>query len=57
MGLRNGSDSFGLVTRVIHWGTMLLVIGMLALGNRIGALKIACRGGQNHVLDRVVLGL
>ena len=29
----------------------------VALGNRIGALKIACRGGQNHVLDRVALGL
>jgi adenosine kinase len=27
------------------------------LGNRIGALKIACRGGQNHSLDRVALGL
>jgi adenosine kinase len=27
------------------------------LGNRIGALKIACRGGQNHVLDRVALGI
>ncbi len=22
------------------------------LGNRVGALKIACRGGQNHVIDR-----
>ena len=22
------------------------------LGNRVGALKIASRGGQNHVLDR-----
>jgi adenosine kinase len=22
------------------------------LGNRIGAIKIASRGGQNHVLDR-----
>jgi len=22
------------------------------LGNRLGALKIASRGGQNHVLDR-----
>ena len=21
----------------------------VALGNRIGALKIACRGGQNHI--------
>ncbi|MGC4078332.1 MAG: carbohydrate kinase family protein [Rubrivivax sp.] len=28
-----------------------------ALGNRIGALKIASRGGQNHVVDRAALGL
>jgi len=27
------------------------------LGNRIGAIKIASRGGQNHVLDRAELGL
>jgi adenosine kinase len=27
------------------------------LGNRIGALKIACRGGQNHLIDRALLGL
>jgi adenosine kinase len=27
------------------------------LGNRIGALKIACRGGQNHTIDRAALGL
>jgi adenosine kinase len=26
------------------------------LGNRIGAIKIAQRGGQNHVLDRAALG-
>ncbi|MEP7296775.1 MAG: carbohydrate kinase family protein [Burkholderiales bacterium] len=26
------------------------------LGNRIGAIKIACRGGQNHVLDAQILG-
>ncbi len=26
------------------------------LGNRIGALKIACRGGQNHRLDGINLG-
>jgi len=25
------------------------------LGNRLGALKIAHRGGQNHVLDRTLL--
>ena len=29
----------------------------IALGNRIGAIKIACRGGQNHQLDRAALGL
>ena len=29
----------------------------IELGNRIGAIKIACRGGQNHVLDRSTLGL
>ena len=27
------------------------------LGNRVGAIKIACRGGQNHLLDRTALGL
>ncbi len=27
------------------------------LGNRIGAVKIASRGGQNHVLDRTELGV
>ncbi|MFY7939731.1 MAG: carbohydrate kinase family protein [Burkholderiaceae bacterium] len=27
------------------------------LGNRLGALKIASRGGQNHVLDRAQLGV
>jgi adenosine kinase len=28
----------------------------VALGNRVGALKIACRGGQNHRIDSSVLG-
>ena len=27
------------------------------LGNRLGALKIAERGGQNHTIDRAALGL
>ncbi|MCX7287550.1 MAG: cytochrome b [Rhodobacterales bacterium] len=39
MALRNGPEEFGLVTRLIHWGTMLLVIGMLALGNRIADMQ------------------
>jgi adenosine kinase len=29
----------------------------VALGNRVGALKIASRGGQNHAIDRVALEL
>jgi cytochrome b561 len=39
MALRNGPDSFGLVTRLIHWGTVLLVVGQLGLGNRIEAMQ------------------
>lgn len=39
MGLRNGPEEFGLVTRVIHWVTMLLVIGMLALGLRLDSME------------------
>ena len=27
------------------------------LGNRVGSIKIASRGGQNHVIDRAALGL
>ena len=29
----------------------------VALGNRLGALKIACHGPQNHQIDRAALGL
>jgi adenosine kinase len=29
----------------------------VSLGNRVGAIKIASRGGQNHQLDRAALGL
>ena len=36
-----------------HWPLARCV----ELGNRIGALKIASRGGQNHTIDRAVLGL
>jgi len=33
------------------------LVDCVALGNRLGALKIAQRGGQNHVIDRAALGL
>jgi adenosine kinase len=33
------------------------LVDCVALGNRVGALKIAHRGGQNHPIDRAALGL
>jgi len=33
------------------------LVRCVELGNRLGALKIAQRGGQNHVVDRARLGL
>lgn len=39
MALRNGPDEFGLISRLIHWGMALLLIGLLALGLRIAAME------------------
>lgn len=39
MAWRNGPDSFGLVTRVLHWVMAALVVAMLALGLRIEAMQ------------------
>jgi adenosine kinase len=33
------------------------LVDCVALGNKMGALKIAQRGGQNHLVDRAALGL
>ncbi|MFZ5548595.1 MAG: carbohydrate kinase family protein [Pseudomonadota bacterium] len=33
------------------------LVDCVGLGNKIGALKIAQRGGQNHLIDRAALGL
>ena len=33
------------------------LVDCVKLGNRIGAVKIACRGGQNHPVDKAALGL
>jgi adenosine kinase len=33
------------------------LVRCVELGNRLGALKIAQRGGQNHLVDRAALGL
>ncbi len=39
MAWRNSPDSFGLVTRIIHWTMALAIIGMLALGTRLSDLQ------------------
>lgn len=39
MALRNSPDSFGLVTRVIHWTMALLIIAMIALGLRLTSMQ------------------
>jgi cytochrome b561 len=39
MALRNGPDSFGLVTRVIHWTMALLILAMIALGLRLTSME------------------
>jgi cytochrome b561 len=41
MALKNTPDSFGLVSRCLHWGMALLVLGMLALGLRISDMEPA----------------
>jgi cytochrome b561 len=61
MALRNSAAEFGVVTRVLHWTTMLLVIAMLALGNRIAdmapALDTLWLYGLHKSLGILVLGL
>lgn len=39
MPLRNTPDSFGLVSRALHWSMALLIIAMLALGLRIEQME------------------
>ncbi len=39
MALRNGTDSFGLISRVIHWTMALLILLMFAMGLRITSME------------------
>jgi cytochrome b561 len=39
MALRNGPDSFGLVTRVLHWTMAILILAMFALGLRLTSME------------------
>ena len=39
MNLRNTTDGFGVISRLLHWTMAIGVIFMLALGNRIADMK------------------
>ncbi|NJM81202.1 MAG: cytochrome b [Tabrizicola sp.] len=39
MALRNSPDSFGLISRLIHWGMALLILSLIALGLRISWME------------------
>lgn len=39
MAWRNGPESFGLVTRILHWTMALMVAVMIGLGKRIEAME------------------
>lgn len=39
MALRNGPDSFGLVSRAIHWTMAILILAMFALGLRLTSME------------------
>jgi cytochrome b561 len=39
MALRNEADSFGLITRLIHWLMAILILAMFALGLKITSME------------------
>jgi cytochrome b561 len=39
MALWNGPDSFGLITRLIHWTMAILILAMFALGLRLTSME------------------
>ena len=61
MRLTNTPDSFGLVSRVIHWGMAIGLIGALALGLRIEAMQPALSNlwlyGLHKSLGLILLAL
>jgi cytochrome b561 len=61
MAWRNSAGSFGLVTRLLHWGMAALVIGMLILGTRIADMEPGLANlwlyGLHKSLGFLVLGL
>jgi cytochrome b561 len=39
MALRNSPDSFGIVSRLIHWLMALLIVSLIALGLRLASME------------------
>jgi cytochrome b561 len=58
---RNSSDSFGLISRILHWGMALLIVVMLALGTRIAGMQPGLANlwlyGLHKSLGLTILGL
>jgi cytochrome b561 len=59
--LRNSTDSFGLITRLIHWGMALLILSLFALGLRITWMEPSLANlwlyGLHKTLGLTALGL
>ena len=58
---RNSATGFGLTTRILHWAMMLLIVGMLILGNKIADMQPALANlylfGVHKTLGFAVLSL
>jgi cytochrome b561 len=61
MGLRNTPDSFGLISRLIHWGMALLILSLFALGLRLAWMEPSLSNlwlyGLHKTLGLTALGL
>ena len=61
MTLRNTPDSFGLVSRLIHWGMALLILSLIALGLRIAWMEPSLSNlwlyGLHKTMGLTALGL
>ena len=61
MGLRNTPDSFGFVTRLIHWAMALLILSLLALGLRLSWMEPSLANlwlyGLHKTMGLTALGL
>lgn len=61
MGLRNGPESFGLISRLFHWLMAILVLSLIALGLRLSSMEPGLSNlwlyGLHKTLGLTALGL